>query len=448
MQAASNRTFICSVVFLDIVEYSRKPVAEQIRLKEGLNALLTEALANVAPNDRIILDTGDGAALSFLGDPEDALFVSLSLRDALAGSPPATPGLKLRIGINLGPVKLVKDINNQPNIIGDGINVAQRVMSFCQPGQVLVSRSFYEVVSCLSEDYGKLFHYEGSRTDKHVREHEVYAVQATGGALLRLAASNPRATTTARGGGTVLETLSRTSAAVTDTLRRKPRLGTALAVIGILFVAIGIRVARQPAPLPVAAPAVPPAAVAVAPPATETKVPAASPQSPQPPAQAKAQQPPAPTKEQPKAPAPKPSAPAATRPAQPATPAVRPPPRDWTSIFGSRRESEAPGAPAPAAEAAPDRAAPEAPAPAGTGTLLFTVSPWGEIYVDGTRRGEVPPVYELRIRAGRHRIELRHPNFPPHARTVNVKPGARVEIKHWFLPKEEPNPLDKLPWRK
>jgi hypothetical protein len=84
MQAATNRTFICSVVFLDIVEYSRKPVAEQIQLKERLNTLLTEALANVAPNDRIILDTGDGAALSFLGDPEDALFVSLALRDAAA----------------------------------------------------------------------------------------------------------------------------------------------------------------------------------------------------------------------------------------------------------------------------------------------------------------------------------------------------------------------------
>jgi hypothetical protein len=62
------------------------------------------------------------------------------------------------------------------NIIGDGINVAQRVMSFARPGQLLVSRSFYEVVSCLSRDYLNLFRHEGSRTDKHVREHEVYSV--------------------------------------------------------------------------------------------------------------------------------------------------------------------------------------------------------------------------------------------------------------------------------
>jgi len=70
----------------------------------------------------------------------------------------------------------VKDLNGQMNIIGDGINVAQRVMSFSHPGQLLVSRSFYEVVSCLSRDYANLFHHEGARTDKHVREHDVYSV--------------------------------------------------------------------------------------------------------------------------------------------------------------------------------------------------------------------------------------------------------------------------------
>jgi len=43
MQTAINRTFICSVVFLDMVEYSKKPVAEQIFFKERLNTLLTEA---------------------------------------------------------------------------------------------------------------------------------------------------------------------------------------------------------------------------------------------------------------------------------------------------------------------------------------------------------------------------------------------------------------------
>ena len=176
-----NRTFICSVIFIDIVEYTRKSVNEQIRIKEHFNALLSEAIKDISVSDRIILDTGDGAAIGFLGDPEDALFVAMSLRDSLKDNQDeATLDLQVRMGINLGPVKLLKDINNQPNLIGDGINVSQRIMSFAEPGQLLVSRSYYDIVSCLSQEYAKLFQYQGARADKHVREHDIYAVENTG----------------------------------------------------------------------------------------------------------------------------------------------------------------------------------------------------------------------------------------------------------------------------
>jgi class 3 adenylate cyclase len=105
----------------------------------------------------------------------------------------------VRLGVNLGPVRLVKDLNGQMNIIGDGINVAQRVMSFADPGQLLVSRSFYEVVSCLSRDYMNLFRHEGSRTDKHVREHEVYSV--VGGAPMARRVAQTESMVQARDGG-------------------------------------------------------------------------------------------------------------------------------------------------------------------------------------------------------------------------------------------------------
>jgi class 3 adenylate cyclase len=177
---SSGRTLVCSVLFLDIVEYSKKPVSEQLQLKQEFNRILTRALEQVPARDRIILDTGDGAAVTFMGDPEDALFASMAVRDS-AGA------LAVRLGVNLGPVRLVKDLNGQMNIIGDGINVAQRVMSFARPGQLLVSRSFFEVVSCLSRDYANLFHHEGARTDKHVREHDVYSVVGGTPASRRLA---------------------------------------------------------------------------------------------------------------------------------------------------------------------------------------------------------------------------------------------------------------------
>jgi hypothetical protein len=397
MQAASNRTFICSVVFLDIVEYSKKPVTEQIVFKERLNGMLTEALANVAPNDRIILDTGDGAALSFLGDPEDALFASLSLRDALSGPQPPGPQMKMCIGINLGPVKLVKDINGQPNIIGDGINVAQRVMSFAEPGQVLVSRSYYEVVSRMSEEYGQLFQFEGSRTDKHVREHEVYAVQSTGKPLQRHAAvKDAGSRTSTQGGPAVLDKLAHSASFVTTNLRTRPRLGTALAVVFILAVAVGLRANRQPPAPPVAAPS-PPAKIAAAPRA--------------------------PVEEAVKAPAPK--KPVAKPVAAPAkSPSVR-------------------------AEAAKSSASKEPVAKTGTtppasgnpGIIAFTVQPWGEIYIDGKHVGTVPPLYKLPYGPGKHRIEIRHSDFPPHVRMVEVHSGAQVDVRHRFLEKEHPNPL-------
>lgn len=176
-----SKTIMCSVLFLDIVEYSKKSVSGQIALKERFNAFLSIAIRDVPLDDRIILDTGDGAALSFLGDVEDALQVALSLRESLRNeSINAELPLLVRMGINLGPVRLVKDINGQPNIVGDGINVAQRIMAFSDPGQILVSRSYYDAVSRLSPEYGEMFHYQGSRTDKHVREHEVYAIGYAG----------------------------------------------------------------------------------------------------------------------------------------------------------------------------------------------------------------------------------------------------------------------------
>lgn len=177
MEERGNKTIMCSVFFLDIVGYSKKSVTGQISLKERFNSYLSTAIKHVPAIDRIILDTGDGAAINFLGDIEDALKAALSLRENLLNEDPNREHpLLVRMGINLGPVRLVRDINGQPNIVGDGINVAQRVMGFADASQILVSRSYFDAVSRVSPHYAGMFHYQGSRTDKHVREHEVYAI--------------------------------------------------------------------------------------------------------------------------------------------------------------------------------------------------------------------------------------------------------------------------------
>jgi class 3 adenylate cyclase len=167
--AGESRTLISSVLFLDIAGYSRFGVTDQIRLKQSFNDVLSAALADVEARERVVIDTGDGAAIAFLGDPERALFAALAVFDNVGQLP-------VRMGINMGPVHVSRDINGQENVIGDGINVAQRIMSFAQAGQLFVSRTFYDTVQLLSREYATMFQAVGGRTDKHARTHEVFAM--------------------------------------------------------------------------------------------------------------------------------------------------------------------------------------------------------------------------------------------------------------------------------
>lgn len=166
----AGRTLVSSVIFLDIVGYSTMGVGRQVELKQAFNAALRTALGAVDAQDRVVVDTGDGAAVTILTDPERALFVAISIFDNIGE-------IRVRGGVNLGPISLITDINGHPNVVGDGINVAQRIMDFAKEGELLVSRSFQETVALMSPDYASMFSHEGSRTDKHGRAHEVYAVR-------------------------------------------------------------------------------------------------------------------------------------------------------------------------------------------------------------------------------------------------------------------------------
>jgi len=183
-----DRTWLCSVLFMDIAKYSSQSVEQQMKWKARFNGYLADTIRDVPEGERVILDTGDGAAVCFLGAPEAAMFAALHLWQCFVrDEQEQQPGLRVRIGVNLGPVKLVKDLNGSLNAIGDGINAGQRIMSFAPENQILVSQSFYEVVSRLSDDYKALFKLKGVETDKHVREHTVYSLFPPGSEQLRAA---------------------------------------------------------------------------------------------------------------------------------------------------------------------------------------------------------------------------------------------------------------------
>ncbi|HYD55551.1 MAG TPA: hypothetical protein VEB41_01450, partial [Burkholderiales bacterium] len=114
----SGKTVVASVLFLDIVGYSILGVGRQVEVKQAFNEALLTALGSVEQEDRVVVDTGDGAAIAILNDPERALFVAIAIFDGIGH-------MRVRGGVNLGPISLTTDINGHANVIGDGINVAQ-----------------------------------------------------------------------------------------------------------------------------------------------------------------------------------------------------------------------------------------------------------------------------------------------------------------------------------
>jgi hypothetical protein len=390
MEQRGNKTIVCSVFFLDIVEYSKKSVSGQISLKERFNAFLSIAIRDVPVADRIILDTGDGAAISFLGDIEDALQAALSVRSSLLGEGVRMdPPLLVRMGVNLGPVRLVKDINGQPNIVGDGINVAQRVMGFADPGQILVSRSYYDAVSRLSQEYAGMFHYQGSRTDKHVREHEVYAIGYPGDFTTTQRSVEIEEEIEHTQGVQRIVALSkrywyeflrqasgyeRHAVAIFKRATKQQRaaiVGVAVLVLATSVLAV-YKLAHRSEPEPA------------------NPVIAAAPQT------------------------------ASSKPAPEASPApsakvARPPPEK--KIQGVKESA---------------RVRTLEDTTGGPAVISLAILPWGEVYLDGKKQGVSPPLMELQVVAGRHTLEIRNSTFPVHKKVISVKPGANIKIRHSF----------------
>lgn len=141
-----------TIVFTDIVGFSKKPTAEQRRLIDALNALIRFKLSRLfAPPDPdlIALPTGDGMALAFLHKDrklwklDTILQLILELHQwAHSGGGGASP-VQLRVGVHVGPIEVITDVNQHPNVCGGTINYAQRVMDAASPAQTLFSEAAY-----------------------------------------------------------------------------------------------------------------------------------------------------------------------------------------------------------------------------------------------------------------------------------------------------------------
>ncbi|PYL81720.1 MAG: hypothetical protein DMF23_13970, partial [Verrucomicrobia bacterium] len=76
------------------------------------------------------------------------------------------PDLRVRMGIHSGPVNEIADLNEQANVAGAGINIAQRVMDCADAGHILLSRHVAEDLEHYSR-WRPLLHELGECEVKH-----------------------------------------------------------------------------------------------------------------------------------------------------------------------------------------------------------------------------------------------------------------------------------------
>src|SRR2546430_4728605 len=127
------------VLFIDIVGYSKLLITEQSEQIQKLKQIVrgTEQVRLAEAEGKLLrLPTGDGGALVFRNTPEAPVLCALEISKALRSH----PELRVRMGIHSGPVNEITDLNEQANIAGAGINIAQRVMDCGDAGHILLSK--------------------------------------------------------------------------------------------------------------------------------------------------------------------------------------------------------------------------------------------------------------------------------------------------------------------
>src|SRR5256712_10093796 len=127
------------VLFIDIVGYSKLLITEQSEQIQKLREIVrgTEQFRLAKSEGKLLgLPTGDGGALVFRNSPEAPVLCAFEISKELQSH----PELRVRMGVHSGPINEITDLNEQANIAGAGINIAQRVMDCGDAGHILLSK--------------------------------------------------------------------------------------------------------------------------------------------------------------------------------------------------------------------------------------------------------------------------------------------------------------------
>jgi hypothetical protein len=191
-----RRTIVCSVLYAQIDRSMQLDTAQRLACKSELDDALARAARAVDADSRLILDTPDGTALCLLGQPEDACVVAQRLRQidfrslsdessGNSGGHADDDGNGLKQGINLGPVRVSRAGTGALDLHGDGLDAARALAELARPGQVLVSRAYYETVSALGTGTPDGLHITGQRVEIASRSQEVFELDSRRGITRR-----------------------------------------------------------------------------------------------------------------------------------------------------------------------------------------------------------------------------------------------------------------------
>jgi len=161
-----NKIFFC-----DIIGYSKLEPINQYECHAQLTRIIRSCLDKIKAKlleDVIALPTGDGLILNYVKpEPDIHLRTALMVLEILSKYNKNTYWpIRLRIGLNTNVDSIVLDVNNKKNIVGKGINLAERITNLSTHGRILMHKRVYEDLSNYKKYDGKII-YLGDFTVKH-----------------------------------------------------------------------------------------------------------------------------------------------------------------------------------------------------------------------------------------------------------------------------------------
>jgi adenylate cyclase len=145
MSEAPVERRLAAILAADVVGYSRLMGTDEVGTLRALRACRRELVdpAIAARHGRIVKTTGDGMLAEF-HSAVDAVACAIAVQQGAARRSEGVPEdkrLVFRVGVNLGDI-----ISEQGDIFGDGVNVAARLETLCEPGGVCISRAVRDQV--------------------------------------------------------------------------------------------------------------------------------------------------------------------------------------------------------------------------------------------------------------------------------------------------------------